>query len=291
MKIKKILSLALVSALFFLSSCKPQQTPPEKPVANLGSAKILDGKTVVVSIFANDYVCEWDFTKEEDIKTRERAVSNITAALDYITAESHKWGKNAEFIHNWEENPDLFAQRNLPIEASNFEFYSTKYIKMTLENTFDSDALLEKYDADNIFYLFIFNTPPDHLGSPYAVNSIVYDTHTIESCVINLTFEEMEITATEIAHEILHLFGAIDCYQPDRDFGVTEEYVEYCRENHPNEIMFVTQDGIGTFENNKITAELGEITAYYVGWTDYSEEADRFGTIPSEHVSSETITE
>jgi len=284
MSMKKKLLSALLSGIMLVSACAQPEPPQEIAVDPRGSAKVLDGKTVVVSIFANDYVCEWDFTKEADVEMRNKAKADLGVALDYISSESKKWGKNAEFVYDWEADPDLYAERNIPYEACNDEFWTSRSTKRILEHTFDSDALLERYAADNIFFIFHFNTPLEHQCSSYAVNSLIYSNHYYEYCVINMTFMGGFTSPTEYAHEILHLFGVLDFYMADDSFGISQEFVDYCAENYPDELMYITYENVGKLPPDRITATINEFTAYYIGWTDHSDEQERFGMHISEHV-------
>lgn len=286
-KIKKLLSVALIPATFLFCSCKTEMKPEPvtDPRNDRGNAVILDGKTAVVSIFANDYASEWDFSSETDIETRDKILSDLKIALDYITTESRKWGKNAEFIYDWGENPDLYAERNIPAEAVSLSFDGQYYLEKNLTVTFDFDEILAKYNADNVVFLYHFNTAPDDYdGELDAAAFYNYEPmYEAEFCVCPRHIYGKPITPSIYAHEILHLFGAPDYYGlKDMKQTVTEEYIEFCAENHTNEIMFKSR-----CEDEPITSEIAEITAYYVGWTDYSEEAERFGLFRSQHLPPE----
>lgn len=71
-------------------------------------------------------------------------------------------------------------------------------------------------------------------------------------------------------HEILHAFGAPDLYTADEygnNYGLTDELVDYIKNNLDNEIMYTTDRVTGECHYSSITNDLTEITAYYIGWT------------------------
>lgn len=100
--------------------------------------------------------------------------------------------------------------------------------------------------------------------------------------------ENTEISPSVIIHEILHLFGAPDLYAPDaQDIGylITMGFVDYCKENYPQDIMLSTYDR----ETDKrlpdrITQEITDITAYYIGWLETAPDCiDEYLLVHSQH--------
>ena len=88
-----------------------------------------------------------------------------------------------------------------------------------------------------------------------------------------------------IAHEMLHTFGAPDLYVAD-EYGITQEYVDYIAQNGLNDIMRNCYDpNTGSPVYDSVKNEITDITAYYVGLTDYSETVQEWGFEPSQHVS------
>jgi len=279
-KLKNFIALALAFSLCLSCSCKKKVEIEPDTRDPRGSAIILDGKTVVVSIFANDYISEWDFTDENDIKTRENILSDLGVALDYITTESRKWDKNAEFVYDWNENPDLYAERNVPTEGAYMHYSAAHYMRKIISVTFDYYELLEKYDATNVIYMYYYNTPIEETELDATAFANDYSEFSYEYCGFPLYIYGKPLTPSIYAHEILHLFGAPDYYSAmEFTHSITPEYVEYCAEHHPTEIMFKSR-----CEDETITSELAEITAYYVGWTDKSSEVEQFGLGLSKHI-------
>lgn len=79
----------------------------------------------------------------------------------------------------------------------------------------------------------------------------------------------------------MHLFGAPGFYLPDTDggnFGISREFVDYCDANHKNEIMFSNYDIYNNcVDFEKVTNDLTDLTAYYLGWVDECQDCIDFG--------------
>lgn len=250
----------------------------------LGSAKELAGRTVVVSIFANDNTTSWD---EGDEQAKYNTLYNVGMAADWISNQAAKYGCNAEFIYNWQENSDLYYEGNingdLANEGDDMDSSSWEYIASNI----DSDAIAQNYGADNMIYMIYLNTPQDH--SITSSTRFYYEgmEYPYEICYMYTMLEGYEEGPAGYAHEMLHTFGAPDLYAADTygdNYGVTEELVQSYTNSNSNDIMFTVYDTTsGTFNYDQISNEFTEIDAYYVGLTDRSSEAEAWGLEPSQH--------
>lgn len=123
----------------------------------------------------------------------------------------------------------------------------------------------------------------------YVVN--VYDkanAYPYELACLSKFADTDRIAPSIIAHEILHLFGAPDLYCFDAiglNYGTTPEFVEYCRENNNKDIMLSTLDSeTGVALPNRITQEITDITAYYIGWLETAPDfIDEYLLVHSQH--------
>ena len=256
----------------------------------LGSAGELDGRIVVVSIYLTDKKRDWDFTNETDRLRREHSLNYLGIALDWITENAARWGKYPEFIYDWEQNDDLYYEMTIDENVANDYEDPTDDMNEMIMDYVDPESLLEEYDADSIVYLAFINSP---LTNDTVSFTIPYDDslgdETCEICYIFLCSDGEEENPASYAHEILHTFGAPDLYtydDPATNYNIDRDFVSYCETNHPNEIMVTTYD-VDTDEPyyDHISNELTEITAYYIGWTDSSKEAEEYGLQESQHVS------
>ena len=240
---------------------------------NLGSAKILEGKNIIVSVFVDTPSFKWS---DDDMK---KSLNNLDDTLVYITKEGEKYNKRFEFVYDWQDNTDLFYKARLSINPENTEKFETildkridGWVKGTIKNAYSKvqnnqndeksngfDILLKEYDADNIFMIVYLNCE----GRSYA---ITYDG--IDSVNESLIFyfdDGNNIAA--LAHEILHLYGAHDFY---RGAEYTDDVVKYIKKKYPNDIMLTIN------EEGNITRSVGELTAYHLGWKGSLEDTKKY---------------
>ncbi len=150
---------------------------------------------------------------------------------------------------------DYEADFTIPITFGNYD-----WARNILEDVFDEYNLqdvLECYDADNVSY--IFNV--DNNGGRYALSKGSIPDYNNEIAVLMGVprikgSEPVGIDHMTYAHEILHLFGALDLYRPsDNDRS------ERAKEQFPFDIMYST--AIGMEE-----ARICEVDAYLIGWLE-----------------------
>lgn len=265
----------------------PEQFP-------LGSCNDLNGTILVISIFADDAQDSWDFSKNEDIITAKMMYEKLLTAFDWISQKGSDYGKEIVFISDFYEYPELAYKESFDIEFTDGYRHIEKQKTALLANNWNKKGieLMDKYKADNIMFVYYFNKKPDTTMTPFASPYILSDQYTdypLETLMVTPYAAGVQQGAATYAHEILHLFGAPDLYIADADgmnHGITQEFVDYCRLRHKNEIM-VTNYDINTLlpDPYDITNELTELTAYYLGWIDTNAECEAFGVDTSEHAA------
>ena len=284
--------------LSYLETSDPESNDLQKLYADgdlftwklgLGSAKELDGKIVVVSIFLSDKYNNWDFTNETDRFWREHSLTYLGIAADWITESAAHWGKYPEFIYDWMQFDDLYYEMEIDMEVADMEEDPTADMNEMIEEYADPEGLLLEYGADSILFLAYINSSMEN-GTPSF--TIPYDDglgeNTMEICYIYIGNDGEEESPAAYAHEILHTFGApdlYDAYNLSANYNIDIDFVLYCKVNHPNEIMLTTCDA-DTEETyyDHISNEITEITAYHIGWTDHCKEAEIFGLQESQHI-------
>lgn len=240
---------------------------------NLGSAKTICGKNLILSLFVDTPQSSFDE------KTKEETLNNLHLACEYLKTETQKYDNDAEFIYNWKEDPALCYSSRIfmePQDGEKFENYLdkkidfwTKYflnthIKDKSEKSLyvkpkinkekeETESLAEGYtenincyNADNIFTIVFFNID----GRAYA---ITYDG--IDS-VNETLIAYADSSPSVLAHEILHLYGAHDFYEGAE---YTKEVTTYLRKTYPNDIMLKVN------ESKQIKETIGKLTAYHLG--------------------------
>lgn len=250
-----------------------------------GTCNELDGNIVVVSIFANDNTSSWDFENPADVEMYDNMATRMRIGLDWLEQQAVNYGRDVKFISNFNEDEELFYVADFDCDFSDNAYHFDAVMPFMDENMNALGAhLMEKYDADNIFFALFLNKPEDTTMSSYAYPFYGSDMgflYPYECAIYSSYVYGAQQGPAMYAHEVLHLFGAPDLYRADTDgtnCGITQEFSDYCRENHLNEIMFSNYDVTDNSVNfEAVTNELTNLTAYFIGWSDSDEECETFG--------------
>lgn len=241
-------------------------SPPENV---LGSAKTLDGTTILVSIFINNSSFSWSLPERLQIK------HDLDIANDFLVSEGQRYGKEVKLIYDFYEHTDLIYHFDSDITTSKHEFiYPSVY--NYIDKTIPTEDLLSAYDADSIGYLCFLNG--DYTAftySNYYYMDYDYNTSYHELCCLYPQRSQKTWNANTLSHEILHLFGARDLYTTREDHGIPKEFVQYIADNYPNDIMFCKY----RFFKHEIHNEISDVTAYFLGWIDALPETEQFPSI------------
>jgi hypothetical protein len=245
---------------------------------SLGSAGKINDTTVVVSIFANDSGTFWDFNSRNDLETIELMHKHLSSAINWLENNCQSYGANAKFVYDWKDHSDLFYT---------FDFYQTNMVRTDgggyytqreyIQTHINSIDLRQKYNAQNIIYIFYFNTSEQNTINSWALS----DRQNCDVEVINVFVRDnysqgyYYMSASGFAHEILHLFGANDLYYSSNT--IPQAYVDYCEQTKSKDIMYTTSIG------EKITQIFSDLCAYYVGLIDICEIVEIWGLGESTH--------
>ena len=253
---------------------------------NLGTAKELEGDIAVVSIFVNDASTSWDFTKTADQKLNDTIYSNLSIAVDYLEKNCRDYGKNVNFIYDWNKYPELVYEINLnadyrTIDRDYYQFDSDAF--QAIEDEIPTETILKDLNTSQVIYMMFFNTPMSNQVTSCTRNYYQGMIRPYEICYMLMNCNGYTDSPANFAHEILHAFGAPDLYTAD-DYGITKEYVNYVKQIGLNDIMRINEDpNTGEYLYDRIANEITDITAYYAGLTDYSETVDEWGFEKSQH--------
>ena len=150
-----------------------------------------------------------------------------------------------------------------------------------IDDSIDTKRILDNHNADSILYMFYFNSGIDFNDSPFAVPYREGTEFPYESCVLYNYFGEEPITATVYAHEILHLFGALDLYRQSIEKRVVDEAYNEMKKIYTNDLMDAT---INDEKTKEIKRVISDFDAYYIGWLDNLEFVDKYNLIASDFV-------
>lgn len=244
--------------------------PPDAPVRTdgidgsfgIGSASVLKGKNILVSLFLT--TPDNTFTEEEKTTCLQR----LKEAAIYIEETASDYGVETQFILDWSEesSQDLCMEKTVDFtisDDSDFMDALDEAFAQWTEEDLSYEKLLQEYGADGIATCMFVNAP----GRSYA---IVYDgeDNIRESLLMFIRNDKgTEEEPAVYAHEVLHVFGAHDLYKGEE---YSRAVTDYITANYPDEIMrSVAGEG-------KISEQISRITAYHLGWIDEIPETESF---------------
>lgn len=238
-----------------------------------GSAKFLEGRNLVVTIFVDVGDYQWS---NKDFK----AVSDkYVLAKDFLESEATRYGKSLDLICDFDANPDL-AYRMI---------YEGEILKLSADgqsmSTEGEGALYSLIHTINTLdYFIVDNIPYKDLAEKYKTSSIVYCFQVKQWASANFefyynpdiipsgTYSEKIVMfdieqwgAEALPHEILHAFGAVDLYIESPVNGVGNDLVQHAKQEYPKDIMGAWGE---RQVQNKVVYEIDPITAYCIGWLD-----------------------
>ena len=248
-----------------------------------GSAKILDGRSLLVSIFISRSGVSWS---GENVAT---ALRRLGGAADWMESESRRYGRDAELIYDFNENTDL--RYNMTYDGEFYEFpdvvltyYEDEDDLMGKTNADINDfieanipylALADKYETDSIAYIIFID-----YGSESRSYAYQYSVGGLSDRYHEKTFlMGMSTPASTIAHELLHVFGATDFYVEGPYMGISQEMVRYAADTYPLDIFVTSRsyDDDGNLYTDSIPEkQVSPLTAYRIGWLDELPELSQF---------------
>ena len=252
----------------------------------LGNAGELDGRIVIFTVFASGSDYSWDFSKQEDAEKKDKCLKDLSEAAAYLTENAALYGRNAEFLYDWIADPELAVEYE-----ANYPMANSAKTKSVAYELAPARQLKEKYDADQVIYLFIVNTDYEngqrsHANSydPNKIEGKAALTDLIEYVKIDLRYsregETWDAQSSTYAHEILHLFGVPDLYKAGP--LITQEYADHMdaamrTAPHPD-IMYGGVAGWSVRDH-----AFSDVDAYYAGLTDHCEDVEAYGLGKSQH--------
>lgn len=254
---------------------------------SLGSAKELKGNIAIISVFVNDNLTGWDFENSKDSETEGLIYNDLKIATEYLEKVAKDYGSDMDMIYDWVEHPELGYEITVNAQYNTID---SSYGEMdnilwdAIASNIDTPAVLEKTNCSQAVYMLYFNTPSSNTITSCTRSYYEGMPYPYELCYMFMNCEgDMEPPAC-FAHEILHTFGAVDIYQASGYDAMTQEYSDYAANAGTNDIMRICEDPkTGEYVYDSIKNEVTDVTAYYVGLTDYSQTVDEWGLGKSQH--------
>lgn len=276
---------------YYISRAMKVKYPLSFSMGEHGTAEKLEGKTVCVSLLVDLDYDKW-FDEDGDEAKVMKCLENLGLATEWLSEQAADYGKTAEFIYDWEQYPQLYYE--VGNVSNRFDYFLRENDGYNLlwdyvNNNVPSQELVDSFGADNIIYITYFDMDEYSATLAFAKDCYFDTQFSYDMAFFPLYSKGMEQTATTLAHEIMHLYGAPDWYQayPDEPTGycMTKGCVEYMKQNFADDIMLYTFDReTETPFYGKVHGEISEMTAYYVGLTDEAPQAVYdFGIDLSQH--------
>ena len=282
---KRIFALALSTLLFTLSCLAPAQAQTYPAYyGQHGTAKFIGGRTVVVSIFADDAYTSWDFPLSgAEARLYNTIHERMGIGLRWLEAQVADYGVHAEFIWDFDQYDGAdglcrFAQFDEDLTDMNWDTYLTVW--HYIHDNIDTAGLLSQYGADNIVYAIHLNAPNYEDGRTsftFCANKNSVDPNSIyyETSFFLSYGHGRENTPALYAHEILHCFGAPDLYCASDT--VPQDYVDYLRESGLKDLM----NSCYLSDYDRVTCVFSNTDAYFVGLLDTCSDERHFDLGPN----------
>ena len=119
-----------------------------------GSAGVLEGRSVLISIFVNDKVSKW--TK----KAKKEANRKVRSAASYIRRQAKKYGKNVSLVADTEKYKDIsysFRVNNKVSDSIRSQDKLYQKVMKYVRKNIDINGLRSRYNTDSIGFLFHLN--------------------------------------------------------------------------------------------------------------------------------------
>ncbi len=233
-----------------------------------GSVKYLSGRTGIVTFFVGDDSTEWS---KSDITT---VCNKLNIAANYLMDCGDKYNQNVQLIYNMD---DMLYYEWSEYKISDWqENNHLKEVYNWIDKDINCEKLIKKYDLDGIAFLVVLNGSGISYACPHNVEderSGYYEVAYIY--LFDREYPDRYESPASYAHELLHLFGAVDLYDYD-GYSISTSLEEYIQKSHPNEIMYTTYHNGAISVSNDIEQEFSNITAYEVGFLSYIEELRKF---------------
>ena len=249
-----------------------------------GTAKRLNGRTAVVSMFVSDPKWVWDISGK-DIYSYSEVYQRLLIAAEWIEQEAAKYSVRCEMICDWlkPENYDLYREFTTDQDLFSGNYSNDYRCFTSLIDSMDVDSIMRKHNAENILFMIYLNT-----GKKSKNNSKIYGYAQPSSGELARNVGAFEFVVLPIgknyppgtyAHEILHLYGCPDMYGPSDEWGFTAKFIKDMKRRYPRELF----NGVPSYKYDRVEYVLSPLSAYYCGLTRYSEDQQKWNLRKSEY--------
>lgn len=225
---------------------------------NNGSCYDMEKNLCYFVVFLDDKESKWNETEKNNFTEKKFLVS-----LDFISRKASEY--SVSLCTEYKTYPaddtkvifDGIVDTDVVTNGSQEDILNQVASAMGYSSPEKMNSELKKeLNVQQVAYLFVLNKD----GRSYKYSYVAENSKQIEFCIFfddAISFDGNTCRST-IAHELLHLFGAEDFYDP---YGEMPQRQKLAEKLYPNDIMFSLKDNVND-------AKIGAYTAYSVGWTD-----------------------
>ena len=242
-----------------------------------GSADALEGRILVISVYADGPGSVWDLDQARD---RDRVAATqryLRVAAGYLEDVAADYGGQAEFVIA----PIRVAA--LPDPAAEDD----EAVWAWIERSLNVRALMRREGADGCAFIVFLNL--DDEADELTCTRSWYPGMPVSYEIVYMPYMAGGVVSSPAvyAHELLHTFGAPDLYMEDEALNIGADFLGCVRTQLDNDIMYTCSDPVsGEYRYDEVTNEVGEVTAWYAGLIDESPLAKRFSLGESEHAAN-----
>ena len=247
-----------------------------------GSAKTLEGESVIVTILLE--TPDADFTDDEITYANQ----SIDRSCRYLEEQGKKYGKSVRLYNYDSENSDLLFRISCDkpaTDAADFRADTYTGFKDTVDSLIADeipfDDIYEKYGTDSIGFMVMLDAGASAYSQVYYPDGDYYGYNEWVSMFVHDKYGTRYENLACYAHEILHLFGAIDLYAAKAAAGFSEDMAAEIA-NDPDysmALMYNTYNPDGSYDYENIPQELSDITLAMIGFTDGAEVFEKYPSL------------
>ena len=248
-----------------------------------GSSGKLEGTIAVVTILADDATSEWNLSEDDDFRMYSTIYNDLRIGCGWIEEACAAYGRNVNFVWDWDAHDELIYRTSLDRSIGDNYYGAYNDMQEFISANIDSEGIKSGLGANGIVYMVCVDTPSSNTTASSTFSWEAGCPCEYEMCFMLMNYKGQINAPATFAHEILHTFGAPDLYYAGKH-GITQEYVSYAKSAGTNDIMRVTWDlNTNYYVYDSVKNEITDITAYYLGLTDYSDTVQEWGLGQSDY--------
>ena len=275
-----VLQVAMLACLSTVALASKNITPYTK-CGTHGTAKRLNGKTAIVSVFASDHSVSWDFSKDDDICRYSGCYQYLGIAARWIMDQTARYNVHCELVWDWFEYNCLYQTHTFPNNMVTYDSFDQAAYIDYIDSEVHTDNIMRETNAENILYIFFYNTPESNPVGSYAnpFGQLADNVGGYEFiCLFTGEFHQITTPGT-YAHEILHLYGVPDMYAKNDSYNMSDRFIKAYQKQYPWDIMA----GAPTSRYDRVQFTFSPLVAYYAGLTHSCDLVDKWGLRKSDY--------